>query len=220
MLYSYQYLWIELTTATIVGGLIGARLWEALKESSIAIGNPFDITQGSAWYGGFLTSTMLVVFLLVGKRLPILRTLDVMIPSVCVGQVCGRIGCFLSGDTCFGLPTNLPWGVILPDSRFQIPVHPTPIYEALSYCGIFFMLLYILHRRKGAGIVFASYMLMVGIVRFVIEFWRVNPRSFFGLTEAQIISVCLMITGLTSFAIRIFARDTSPITGQSTALRT
>lgn len=205
---------MELSTATMIGGLVGARLWEALKESSSPIGNPFDITQGSAWYGGFLTSTFLVLLLLVTKRLPILRTLDAMVPSACLGQVCGRIGCFLSGDTCFGLPTIMPWGVILPDSRFQIPVHPTPIYEAISYAAAFFVLLFVLRRRKGAGMVFASYALMVGIARFVIEFWRVNPRIIFHLTEGQIISLCLTISGLTIFLVRtLMTRAISPVAG-------
>ncbi len=189
-----------------------------MKESGSPLGNPFDITQGSAWYGGFLTSTFLVLLLLVTKRLPILRTFDAMVPSVCLGQVCGRIGCFLSGDTCFGLPTNVPWGVILPDSRFQIPVHPTPIYEALSYFGVFLALLFVLRRKKEPGMVFASYALMVGIARFVIEFWRVNPKIFLGLTEAQIISLCMMVSGLAIFLARIvFARYRFSIDGSSVA---
>ncbi len=193
--YSSSLLWLKISGAAAVGGLAGARLWEALKEPERSIGNPFDVTAGSAWYGGFLTATLLTLLLLRWLRLPILRTLDLTVPAVCLGQVLGRLGCFFSG-CCYGLHTSLPWGVIAPGSRLQVPVHPTPLYEAASYLTIFFVLLVALRRRKKDGVVFASYIVFVGTARFFVEFLRVNARIAFGLTEAQIISLSLIALGL------------------------
>ncbi len=193
---SYRLLWIALTAATVIGGLAGARMLEAIKEPLPHFENPFDLSAGSAWYGGFLTATGLVTVLLLVWGVPVLRTLDLMVPSVCLGQVFGRVGCFLSGDGCFGVATDVPWGVILSTSIFKNPVHPTPLYEAGSYLMIFFALLFLLQRRKKDGVVFASYAILAGTARFLVEFLRVNPRIVLGLTEAQVISTFLIASGL------------------------
>lgn len=199
--YPSSLLWLKLSGAAAVGGLAGARLWEALKEPERSIGNPFDVTGGSAWYGGFLTATLLTLLLLRWLRLPILRTLDLMVPAVCLGQVLGRLGCFFSG-CCFGILTTVPWGVILPGSHFPVPVHPTPLYEAGSYLMIFFALMFLLHPRKKDGVVFASYAILAGTARFLVEFLRVNPRIVLGLTEAQVISTFLIASGLTILSMQ------------------
>ncbi len=199
---NYSLLWFQLTVATVLGGLLGARLWEAVKYPTLAIGDPFDISAGSAWYGGFLASTVIVLVLLVCRRVPILRTLDVMVPSVCLGQVLGRLGCF-SGGCCFGVPTTMPWGVIVPNSQIPIPLHPSPLYEAGAYLIMFFVLLFMLRRRKNDGTVFASYAILTGTARFLIEYLRVNPRTFFGFTEAQVISICLVLCGMAILGVEV-----------------
>jgi phosphatidylglycerol:prolipoprotein diacylglycerol transferase len=192
----YTNLWIPVSVAAILGGLSGARLWEALKLADQPIGNPLDVTQGSTWYGGFLTASALDFVILLWFRAPILRFLDLIIPSVCLGQVLGRIGCFCAGDGCFGTPTDLPWGVVLPNASFSVPVHPTPLYEATSYAIVFAILIIVLHRQCDDGVVFALYAILAGGARFAIEFIRVNPRIFYGLTEAQLISAVLVVVGV------------------------
>lgn len=197
VLKQYNNIWIPVSLAAIIGGLSGARLLEALKHPNQPIGNPLDITQGSAWYGGFMLASVLVFFILRWRHVPVIRTLDLIVPSVCLGQVLGRIGCFCAGDGCFGKPTDLPWGVILPEhlTSFSLPVHPAPLYEATSYAIIFVVLLVVLNRCNRGGLVFALYAILAGGARFAIEFVRVNPRIFFGLTESQLFSTVMIIVG-------------------------
>ena len=60
-----------------------------------------------------------------------LRTLDLAAPAAAIGYGLGRIGCFLSGDGCYGIPTKLPWGMSFPHGidPIYVRVHPTPLYE-------------------------------------------------------------------------------------------
>jgi len=49
---------------------------------------------------------------------------------------------------------------------------------------------------RPAGEVFAFYLILTGIARFLVEFIRINPRSFFGLTNAQAASVASILGGV------------------------
>jgi phosphatidylglycerol:prolipoprotein diacylglycerol transferase len=80
-------------------------------------------------------------------------------------------------------------------------VHPTPIYEFLASLVIFWILWKLGARwlRQGNAIdgkVFAAYLLLTGAARFLVEFIRLNPRSFFGMTNAQTASLAGMILGV------------------------
>jgi phosphatidylglycerol:prolipoprotein diacylglycerol transferase len=81
-------------------------------------------------------------------------------------------------------------------------VHPTPIYELIAACVIAWVLWRIGAKqitaaaKASAGIVFAAYLVLTGIARFLVEFIRINPRSFFGLTNAQAASLASIAAGI------------------------
>ena len=50
-------------------------------------------------------------------------------------------------------------------------------------------------RALGMGSVFAAYLVLTGAARFLVEFIRINPRSFFGMTNAQAASAVSVIAG-------------------------
>jgi phosphatidylglycerol:prolipoprotein diacylglycerol transferase len=82
-------------------------------------------------------------------------------------------------------------------------VHPTPIYEFLIAVVIFWILWRLgartLKTHAPNGIVFAGYLVLTGIARFLIEIIRINPRSFYGLTNAQAASVVSIVAGVILF---------------------
>jgi len=41
------------------------------------------------------------------------------------------------------------------------------------------------------GEIFCGYLILTGVARFLIEFIRINPRSFFGLSNAQAASLAV-----------------------------
>ncbi len=52
-------------------------------------------------------------------------------------------------------------------------------------------------RPKGE--IFCGYLILTGVARFLIEFIRINPRSFFGLSNAQAASLMSIIIGFLMF---------------------
>jgi predicted O-methyltransferase YrrM len=127
--------------------------------------------------------------------------LDLCAPAAALGYAVGRIGCLVSGDGDYGTPTSLPWGMSFPNGLVPTTqrVHPTPIYEAIAATLIFWYL-----WRQGAkslrgprpvGEVAALYLIWMGVERFLVEFIRINPRSFFGLSNAQAASLGSIVAG-------------------------
>jgi phosphatidylglycerol---prolipoprotein diacylglyceryl transferase len=92
-----------------------------------------------------------------------------------------------------------------------VRVHPTPIYEFLVAIFIFWILWRLgartLKTRAPNGIVFAAYLVLTGIARFLVEIIRINPRSFFGMTNAQAASVVSVLGGITLF---LYCRKAAP----------
>ncbi|MGD0909251.1 MAG: prolipoprotein diacylglyceryl transferase [Candidatus Acidiferrales bacterium] len=85
-----------------------------------------------------------------------------------------------------------------------VRVHPTPIYEFLAAIVIFWILwrlgARVMKTRGPNGIVFAAYLVITGVVRFLVEMIRINPRSFYGLSNAQAASVVSVLAGMILFA--------------------
>jgi phosphatidylglycerol:prolipoprotein diacylglycerol transferase len=84
-----------------------------------------------------------------------------------------------------------------------VRVHPTPIYELLVAILIFYILWRlgerVIKKRAPDGIIFAAYLVLTGIARFLVEIIRINPRSFFGMTNAQAASVLSVLAGIALF---------------------
>jgi phosphatidylglycerol---prolipoprotein diacylglyceryl transferase len=130
------------------------------------------------------------------QRLPLMTVLSAAAPALTLGQAIGRIGCFLVGDD-YGRPTTLPWGIAFPEGLPPTTerVHPTQLYEAVALFAMTVLLLGL--RRRGARnhVVFGSYLLAAGGMRFLIELVRVNEVVFLGLTTAQLFSAAIVVFG-------------------------
>jgi phosphatidylglycerol:prolipoprotein diacylglycerol transferase len=84
-------------------------------------------------------------------------------------------------------------------------VHPTPLYEFFVWMLIAYLLwrigAYVLHHEKPAGLVFCGYLVLTGVARFLVEIIRLNPRSFFGMSNAQAASVASILLGVVLFFV-------------------
>jgi phosphatidylglycerol---prolipoprotein diacylglyceryl transferase len=171
--------------AGLFGGIIGAKLPIWIINFPIIIQSFPDITpilSGRTITGGLIGGTLAVSY--IKKKLNIKEKKgNLFAPAIALGVAIGRIGCFLRG-CCYGIQTNLPWGV---DFGEGILRHPTQIYESIFMFGLFLFLLY---KRKTAkpGHLFFLLMNAYFIFRFFEEFIRDNPH-YFGLTLFQYISI-------------------------------
>jgi phosphatidylglycerol:prolipoprotein diacylglycerol transferase len=188
-----------------LAGIVGARLYHALESPAEFFADPksFIFTRfGFAWFGGFLGGFAALLMLARRDKIPTLAFLDACSPAACVGYAIGRIGCLLSGDGDYGLPTNLPWGMSFPNGVVPTTerVHPTPVYEFLAWMLIAYLLWRMgdrfLRENRPAGWIFCGYLILTGIARFLVEMIRLNPRSFFGMSNAQTASVASALLGI------------------------
>jgi phosphatidylglycerol:prolipoprotein diacylglycerol transferase len=143
---------------------------------------------------------------------------DAFAPGIALGHVIGRMGCFFAG-CCFGKATDVAWAVTFTSeyaaqnvgTPLNIPLHPTQIYEAVAELMILATLLLLERRGRGfPGRTFWSYMLLYGVTRFIIEFYRGDPRGMVGaLSTSQFVSVLLvpMSIGMLVFLSRRIAPD-------------
>src|SRR5579872_4233789 len=187
-----------------IAGLVGAKLYHVLETPRDLFADPrILISQyGFAWFGGFLGGFIAFVLLARHYRIPLLEIFDAASPAAALGYGIGRIGCLISGVGDYGTPTSLPWGMSFPNGLVPTTerVHPTPIYEFLAAMVIGYILWRIGARAVGgmrpAGEVFAFYLILTGVARFLVEFIRINPRSFLGMTNAQAASVVSILAGI------------------------
>jgi phosphatidylglycerol---prolipoprotein diacylglyceryl transferase len=192
-----------------LAGIVGAKLYHVLETPRELFANPLGqlfSRYGLAWFGGLILGFAAFVWLARFFKLPLLAMFDAGSAAAAIGYGVGRIGCLLSGDGDYGVPTSLPWGMSFPNGLVPTTerVHPTPIYEFIGACVIAWILWQLgtrqLTERRATdalkpGSVFAAYLILTGVARFLVEFIRINPRSFFGLTNAQAASVVSVIAG-------------------------
>jgi phosphatidylglycerol---prolipoprotein diacylglyceryl transferase len=194
-----------------LAGIVGAKLYHELQTPGEFFAAPLQhiFTQyGFAWFGGLLAGFAAYAWLAWMRKIPLLSMLDVGSPAAALGYGIGRIGCLLSGDGDYGIPTSLPWGMSFPNGLVPTTqrVHPTPIYELIAACIIAWWLWRLGARQIAArssfassgvlrGAIFSMYLILTGAARFLVEFIRINPRSFLGMSNAQAASVLSMTAG-------------------------
>jgi phosphatidylglycerol---prolipoprotein diacylglyceryl transferase len=190
---------------TGLAGLVGARLYHLAEDPRAFLAHPLPLlfsTMGFAWFGAFLGGFIALVLLARSYKMKILMMLDVASPAAALGYGIGRIGCLISGDGDYGIPTALPWGMSFPNGLVPTTerVHPTPIYELLAALVIAHILWRIgpriLRRERPDGSVFAAYLILSGLVRFLVEFIRINPPVLLGLSNAQLAGSACFVAGV------------------------
>jgi phosphatidylglycerol:prolipoprotein diacylglycerol transferase len=205
----------------IVSALLGAKLLLLIVEFDKFSGDPRELLNlarsGGVFYGGLIAAVGVALWYLRRHRMPMWTVTDVFAPGIALGHVVGRLGCLFAG-CCFGRPTNVPWAITF-HSEFAarnvgtplgIPLHPTQLYEA----GAEFIILLILlatERRGGyfSGRTFWTYMLLYGISRFIIEFYRYDPRGMVGIfSTSQFVS--LLIVPLSLIMLFVLSRRVGP----------
>jgi prolipoprotein diacylglyceryl transferase len=200
-----------------IAGVVGSKLWHVLETPRTLLADPvgelFDRT-GFAWFGGFLCGTLALIWWARKNKINVFTLMDAAAPAAAFGYAIGRIGCLTSGDGDYGIPTSLPWGMsfrypaLMPSDNTcklyglspDCKVHPTPIYEFIAGSLIGWYLWRqgskALRGPRPEGQVVAEFFILSGVARFLVEFIRINPPVFLGLSNAQIASLLSIILGV------------------------
>ena len=207
---------LDLSVIIILAAVVGARLLYVVFHLD-QYSNPLDMFAlwqgGATFYGGFLLAMAASYWWVQKNNFSFLQIADILAPSLGLGLVFTRVGCLLSG-CCYGKPTDLPWGLVFPpDSPAgaaaaatardlgvdHVALHPTQVYSSIKGLVIFVALMTLEPKLKKRGSLFGLFLVLYGLGRFTIDFFRyyeTNARVLMGLSFNQVISVVLVLIGL------------------------
>lgn len=183
----------------LLGGLVGARLyyvafnWDYYGRALLKIVAVWE--GGLAIHGGLLGGLLVGGVYAWGRRLPVARYLDIVAPSLAIGQGIGRWGNFFN-EEAFGTPTTLPWKlyvspahrpILYPQAEF---FHPTFLYESLWDGLVFGLLFWVLRDRvaRAPSCLFWIYLGLYSAGRFLVEGLRTDSLMLGPVRAAQLMS--------------------------------
>jgi len=184
----------------VVATYVGARLHGAIVREGRLPGDPLGALlrpEGLSFFGGLATGSLAVLGYVRWKRLPLGKVADALAPIAPVLYAMFRLGCFLNGDD-YGPPTTLPWGMRFPQGSppTTVPVHPAQLYEILLMGPVFAWLWTRRDGRLPSGALAFELCILMGVERFVAEFWRLGHPVAAGLTLSQWLALLLATIGM------------------------
>jgi len=197
---------LDLATWLIIGGIIGARLYDVILELPYYLTRPLDIFKiwqgGLAIHGGIIGGLIVTLIYTRSKKINFWKITSVLVPGLAIGQAIGRFGNWFNQEL-FGRPTDLPWGI--PIDLFKRPLgyenynyfHPTFLYESslmlVVSCWLFIL---VKNKKVNDKIILASYLIGYGLIRFVLEFIKIDTTPIiFNLRWPQLISLIMIMLG-------------------------
>jgi len=201
----------------LFAGIIGSRIFFIATEWEHFSSHPADMLKiwegGLVFYGGVIFAIPVAVWYARRQGLLLWQTADIWAPSIAVGHAIGRLGCFCAG-CCYGLPTDLPWGVTFNNPETLairgVPLHPTQLYESAAELLNFVILLAIRRRKAFHGQLFWVYVLNYAVIRALIELFRGDRERGFilpGISVSQGISAVMLVTAC-AFLMKLRQRRT------------
>ncbi len=218
---------------TIFVGILGGRTFYVIQNLGSYKHNILDIFKiyegGLVFYGGLMASIAAIIVYTKIRKLPVLKTIDIIAYAFALGIIFGRIGCFLNG-CCWGdiCNPNLLWAVQFPKTidvhnlidgspaflhhleeglvslsdKHSLHIHPTQLYSSLGNLAIFFILNAFFKYRRRDGEITMLFCILYPVMRFSMEILRAdNPPLFDGLTISQNASILIFIVATTLFII-------------------
>lgn len=186
----------DLVFWTVLWGIVGARIFYVFITWDYFSNFPLEMLMinkgGLAWQGGFIGGAVAGMSFCRANKLSVLTLLDLSAPYLALGQAIGRIGCFLNG-CCFGKPSAQ--GIFCPLHGERL--FPTQLYETFGLFLVFIVLKALQRKPQQAGLLFAYYLCLSAVERFIVEFYRGDHELLaFDLSFSQYISLLIFAAGV------------------------
>ena len=201
----------DLAIWLVITAIPCARLYYVLFEWQEYAQRPGDIIAiwkgGIAIHGAIIGGTLASLFFARIKRISFWQLLDLIAPSLILGQAIGRWGNFFNSEA-YGKPTDLPWKLYIPPSNRPLELlnfeyfHPTFLYESLWNLGVFALLIFLFFwglkktNHLKTGTLAAVYLVVYSLGRVWIEWLRTDSLMLGSLKIAQVVSLSAIAVGL------------------------
>lgn len=200
---------LDLVLAAAIGGIVGARALHVASDWGTYSAHPLWIFMlqrgGMVFYGGLIGGAAGVTLYALVRRLPLGLVADTAGLTVPLGSAIGRLGCFLNG-CCAGQPTASWFGVTFPLAPG--PVIPSQLLDSALNLAMFGGLLFAAYKlRLRSGTLWWAFLTIYAVTRFLVETTRINSQVAFGLTQAQLISVPLLLAGAAGLGFTLLRPD-------------
>lgn len=186
----------------IIFGLLGAKILYFITEWKAILDDPSNILElmdGFVVYGGIIGGILAAYIYCKFKKKYFLTYFDLVMPSVAIAQGLGRIGCFFAG-CCYGLETDSPISIVFSNSSYapnHVHLIPTQLISSVGDFAIGIVLIWYASKKPKSGLVASTYLVLYGIGRFIIEFYRGDliRGSIGSLSTSQFISIFIVLAG-------------------------
>ncbi|MFC1607076.1 prolipoprotein diacylglyceryl transferase [Candidatus Latescibacterota bacterium] len=185
-----------------------ARIFTEMKNMFWPVGSDGQVgISGLVLYGGLIFATITATVYFKRNRLNIPLYMDIIAPSIGLGEFFTRIGCFLNG-CCFGKPTDFFLSVVFPRESaagYYFPdmhIHPTQLYNSLAGLSIVVILLSLERFKKFNGHTALLYFILYSIGRFTIDNYRYysNSLTWGEFSHNQVYSMIVIVIAGSLFA--------------------
>jgi len=194
----------------IIGLIVGARIGYVLFYNlAFYFSHPLKLLAvwegGMSFHGGLIGIVLSGIIFVRRRRIDFWQIADLVAVTAPIGLGLGRLGNFINAEL-YGRVTSMPWGMVFPAGG-NLPRHPSQLYEFFLEGVLLFAILWrIKDVRLTKGILFCTFVILYGVFRFLVEFFR-QPDPQLGfifslLTMGQILSILMVIAGL----VLIYAR--------------
>jgi phosphatidylglycerol:prolipoprotein diacylglycerol transferase len=187
----------------IIGGVLGAKLLYIIVVLPSFFANPETaliklMTGGAVFYGGLIGGILGGFLYTQVYHLDPIQYFDMAVPCLALAQAFGRIGCFFNG-CCYGIPYEGFGAVHYPVGSYPpsgIGLFPAQLSESFFLFILTLVLVLVLSKSNIAGFTTGIYLSAYGIFRFIIEFFRSDPRgNILFLSTSQVISLFIFLLG-------------------------
>lgn len=199
--------------------IIGARLYYVLFEWNYYKSNLLEILQvwngGLAIHGGVIAGIIFTYFYTRKYKINIFRFMDIVVPSLVLGQAIGRWGNFFNQEA-YGPVVDLKFlkDIHLPDFIINgmkingLYHHPTFFYESMTcfICFVIIILLQKLYKKLKVGTLVGIYFIIYGTERFIVEGLRQDSLMLGSIRVAQLVSVIMVLVGIVFIVLSIIKK--------------
>jgi len=179
----------------LIGIIIGSRLFEVIFYHPVYyFSHPLEIFAiwhgGLSFHGGLIGAVIVGILYARKKKIKFYDLADLLAIPAAIGLAFGRIGNFINGEL-WGTRTNVAWCVNFPEAEGCR--HPSQLYESAKNFIVFFVLLALNKKHRKPGFIFWHFVLLYGIGRFLVDFYRAGEHYFLAIQTGQWLCIAMII---------------------------